>query len=312
MNRKKIIGYFFIGFCFFLFLIYQTFPYALIKENIAIEIQNTLNKEKIPLKVSIKSLKPYWLTGVEFSGVEVSNKFDSKGTLIFDNITARMSLLSLFIGNVTFDLNVYQKGGFFSSSISYPLFSLISGDKSFGKMNFYFNDFSLDNIFNQLLGILKSIDKPELALVLPIISKTTVGGKLNGFIDYHDKGPAKINLNLLKGYLNIENDALNIPIQDFSKAILNLNWNGKRITVSNESGIDSQDIKFAADGYIDTPADPNKPWQLNLLLNIVMSGEIEKDFGFLLPQLLNCPSNSILAGVMKINLVGDSNNLSCQ
>jgi type II secretion system protein N len=312
MDRKKIIGYFFIGFCFFLFLIYQTFPYTIVKENIAVEIQNVLNKEKIPLKISIKSFTPYWLTGVEFSGVEVSNKFETQGALVLDNVTARMSLLPLFIGNVTFDINIYQKNGYLSSSISFPLFSLISGNMSFGKANLYFNEFSLDSIFNQLLGVLRSLENPELALVLPIISKTTVGGNLNGIIEYREKGPAKINLSLLKGFLNIENNALNIPIQEFSKVILNLNWNGKRILVSKDSGLDSEDIKLGADGYIDTPADPNKPWQLNLLLNIVMTGQIEKDFGFLLPQLLNCPSNSILAGVMKINLMGDSNNLSCQ
>ena len=312
MDKKKFIGYFFIGCCFFFFLIYQTFPYSIVKENIAIEIQNVLNKQRIPLKINIKSLKPYWLTGIELSGVEVNNKFDSSGALVFDKVTARMSLLSLFIGNVTFDINVYQKSGYLSSSISFPLLSVISGDMSFGKVNTYFNEFSLDNIFNQLLGVIKSIANPELALVLPIITNTTVGGNLNGIIEYRDKGPAKINLNLRKGYLNIENEALNIPIQEFSKANLDVNWNGKRILVSKESGLDSQDIKIGADGFIDTPADPTKPWQLNVLLSIVMTGEIEKDFGFLLPQLLNCPSNSILAGVMKINLIGDSNNLSCQ
>ncbi len=312
MDKKKIIGYVFISFCFLFFLIYQTFPYSIVKENISIDIQKMLNKEKIPLKINIKSLKPYWLTGVELSGVELSNKFDSRGALILDNITIRMSILSLFIGNTTFDINVFQKSGYLSSSISFPLFSLISGDMSFAKAETYFNNFSLDNIFNQLLGVIKSLENPELALVLPIINKTTVGGNLNGIIEYRDKGSAKINLNLQKGYLNIENAALNIPNQEFSKANVNLNWNGKRILVSKESGFNSQDIKLGADGFIDTPEDPNKPWQLNLMLSIVMTGEIEKDFGFLLPQLLNCPSNTIIAGVMKINLLGDSNNLSCQ
>lgn len=312
MNKKKFIGYFFIGFCFFLFLIYQTFPYSIVKENIALEIQNEFNKRKIPLKITINSLKPYWLTGIELSDLEISNKFDSKETLVLDTVTIKMSLLSLIIGNVTFGINVYQERGTLFSSVSLPLFSVTSGNMVLRKANFQFNNFPLDNIFNQLLGVVKSLENPELALILPIISKTTIGGKLNGVIEYYDKGAAKINLNLVKGYLNIENETLNIPIQEFSKAHLNLNWNGKRILVAKDSGLEAQNIKLGADGFIDTPVEPNGPWQLNLSLNIVMTGKIEKDFGFLLPQLLKCSSNSVLAGVMKVNLVGDFNNLSCQ
>ena len=43
-----------------------------------------------------------------------------------------------------------------------------------------------------------------------------------------------------------------------------------------------------------------------------MTGEVEKDFGFLIPQLLNCPTNVLFAGGMKFNLVGDSSSLTCQ
>lgn len=312
MNKKKFIRYFFIGFCFFLFLIYHTFPYSIVKENIAIEIQNVLNKEKIPLNINIKNLSPYWLTGVELSEVELSHKFQNNESLKFESITARLALLPLIIGNATFDVNVYQKGGKLSSSICFPLFSMIFGNVTLGKMSLYFNEFSLDTIMGQILAVIKSMEKPQLALVLPIISKTTFGGNLNGVIEFLEKGSAKINLSLQKGYLNIANEALNIPLQEFTRANLSMNWNGKRIIVTKETGIDSQNIKLKADGFIETPEDPNKPWQFNLLLDIAMTGEIEKDFGFLLPQLLNCPANSVLAGAMKIKLVGDSSSLSCQ
>jgi hypothetical protein len=312
MNKKKIISYFILGIISFIVLIYQTFPYSLVKENIVLEVQGILNRSKFPLNFSIKTLKPYWLTGLELQGIEVSNKFDSKGALLIDNVTARLSVLSLFIGNITINLEAKQNNGILQSSITLPLFSAISGDVFVKKADANFKDFMLDNIFNQILFAVKSFEKPELALVLPIISKTSLGGKLNGNIEFQDKTFAKVNLNLKNGYLNIANESLNIPKQIFSKAMLDLNWNGKKINISNGTGFSSENIKLETNGAIDTPADPKLPWQLNLMINLVMTGEVEKDFGFIIPQLLNCPSNVILAGVMKINLVGDSSGLSCQ
>ncbi|APJ03001.1 type II secretion system protein GspN [Silvanigrella aquatica] len=312
MNRKKIIGYTLAGFCLLLFLIYHTFPYHLVKENLVSEIQKNLNKENIPIKLTVKSLRPHWLSGIKLSGVEVNDKFELKDSLKLDEIIIDISLLSLIIGNLTVDVDIYQNEGHAFTSISFPIFPLISGNPKFKEVNIEFKKFSLDSIFTQLLTIVKANEKPEMALILPIISKTTLGGSLNGFIDLYNKGPAKINLKLVNGYLNIQNEALNIPLQNFSKANIALNWDGKKIILEKETGLDSQDMKFAADGFIDTPEDPNKSWQINLALNVTMNGAIEKDFGFLIPQLLNCPANSVVAGVMKINLVGQANNLSCQ
>ena len=53
MNKKKVVGYLFIGFVSFIVLIYQTFPYAIIKENLVIEVQYLFNKSKISLNISI-------------------------------------------------------------------------------------------------------------------------------------------------------------------------------------------------------------------------------------------------------------------
>lgn len=312
MNKKKVVGYLFIGFVSFIVLIYQTFPYAIIKENLVIEVQYLFNKSKIPLNISIKSLKPYWLTGIEINGLDISNKFDSKGSLVIDSITARLSLLSLLIGNISIDINAKQGNGQIQSKVTLPLFSSLSGNVSLKGLETNFNEFALDNVFNQILYAVKSIEKPELALVLPIISKTSLGGKLNGSIDYQDTGAAKVNLNLREGYINIANESLNIPKQIFSKAIINLNWNGKRIQFGNDTGFSSENIKLETGGFIETPSDPKTPWHLNLALNLVMTGEVEKDFAFIIPQVLNCPSNVVLAGVMKINLVGDSSGLTCQ
>jgi len=235
MNKKKILGYSLLGIISFLILIYQTLPYSLIKENIVIQLQSVLNKEKIPLKVSIHSLKPYWITGIEMNDLEVSNKFNAKNSLVIDLITARVSFLSLLIGNFTINIHAKQKEGEFNSSITFPLFSILSGNVALKKADVKFNEFKLDNILDQILTSVKTLEKPEFALVLPIISKTSLGGKLNGEIDFQDKTFANVKLNLKDAYLNMANESLNIPKQLFSNANLDLNWNGKKINISKKT-----------------------------------------------------------------------------
>ena len=96
MNKKKNNRIYFIWNNFFLVILYQTFPYSLVKENIVIQVQNLLNAQKIPLNFSMLSgLRPYWVTGVEIRGLEFENKLDHNDELIIRNISARLSILPL-------------------------------------------------------------------------------------------------------------------------------------------------------------------------------------------------------------------------
>lgn len=312
MYKKKLLYLILVSSLFFFLLVYYTFPYDMLKENIVYNIQNELNKKNIPLGLNIKNLKPYWLTGVELKNIEIINKFSLNTPFKIDKMTIRISLLPILIGRISINVSVYRKQGDFDAVLTVPLVSLFSGDLSIRKIKFEFNKFSLDDLLDKIIGIIQTGEKQELALVLPILVKTSFGGNLSGLIEYNNKGPAIIDLSLLNGYLNIKNSALNIPLQNFSKANLLLNWNGKEINISNKSELISQNIKIKGEGKIETPDDPKKLWGINLLLNISLSDEVEKDFGFLLPQLLSCPSNAMFAGSMKINLIGYLNDFSCQ
>ncbi|MGY3803692.1 type II secretion system protein GspN [Pigmentibacter ruber] len=312
MNKKKIISYIFISLFAFIVILYHTFPYSLLKENIVIQVQNQLNTQKIPLTFSMISLKPYWVTGVEIRGLELENKLDHNDELVIRNITARLSLLPLLIGNITLNMNIEQRDGTIIAKVVLPLFSTLSGEASLKYLDMQAKNFKLDSIFSQLLNVIRLNEKPELALITPIIAKTKIGGRLFGTITYEEKGRAVVKLSLKESYLNTANEALNIPLQNFTTANVDFDWNGKKIQISPTTKFESEDIKFDLNGFVETPSDPKLPWHLDLGLNLKMSGQVEKDFGFLIPQLLNCPNNVIIAGLMKLRLVGDSSSLSCQ
>ena len=51
---------------------------------------------------------------------------------------------------------------------------------------------------------------------------------------------------------------------------------------------------------------------LNLEFLLILSDQIEKNFAFLIPQLLKCPSSSMVDGVMNVKLVGPISQYTCQ
>ncbi|BBH52222.1 hypothetical protein [Fluviispira sanaruensis] len=310
MKKNKLIKIIALGVLFFLVLIYKTFPYDLIKDNINKGINKAIQKEHIPLIVNIGSLKPYWITGIELNNIEIKNALDNASPLLLDEVIIKFSLLPLLIGHVSTDIIIYQVGGTAYTSASVSLIDAFSGILTLKSIDIFLTRFPLGEIFSQFLGVIRSSNKAEYAVLTPVISKTTLGGNLNGKIKYREKY-GKINLTLEKAFLNISNETLNIPKQDFSKAAFNLKWDGKRYAIDNNTELQAQNVSIKAGGFWETSKNPSDPTHINLEFKINMSGVIEKDFGFLIPQFLNCSPTSLINGKMNISLVGDAHNFAC-
>ena len=113
----RYVGYpMFFLLCFVLFA-YWTFPYARVKDFVIQEVEMPLNgrsgqREASGYELEIVDLAPSWFTGVELTGVSLSKPSDEPDGLpsqvTFEHIHARVSLLSLLVGDVaaTFDVSV--------------------------------------------------------------------------------------------------------------------------------------------------------------------------------------------------------------
>lgn len=119
IGRKlgRYVGYpmFFIV-CFVLFT-YWTFPYERVKDFIIQEVEMPMNsrsgqREASGYELEIIDLAPSWFTGVELTGVSLSKASDDPeappAQVTFEYINARVSLLSLLVGDIaaTFDTRV--------------------------------------------------------------------------------------------------------------------------------------------------------------------------------------------------------------
>ncbi|KAB8027404.1 hypothetical protein [Fluviispira multicolorata] len=310
MNKKKLIKIITFGVFFFLILLYKTFPYDLIKDNLSRKINLAIQKEKIPLVVKIGDIKPYWVTGLELNDVEVKNILDDSPPFILNNVIVKLSVLPFIIGRISIDLKALQTGGTLYTSASISLIDALSGIVTLKYLDVFLTNFPLNTIFSQFLSVIKSSNKTEFAVLTPVISKTTMGGNLNGKIKFRENY-ANIRLTLDKAYLNIQNETLNIPKQDFSKAAVNIKWDSKRFYLDKEIELKTQNVSINVGGFWETFPDPTKPTQISLDLKINLSGVIEKDFGFLIPQFLNCSPNILINGNMNVSLVGEANNFTC-
>lgn len=308
MNYKKI-AYIAVTVVMTFLFIYILFPYKLVTEVVVGKIQTYLNQMNTGLKIQADSISGYWLTGVQAKNLQISNQEQPNKTLTIDNLTARMSVLPLFIGRINVNTNIEIDDGFGEIFVSLSLIDLISQKLNIKSIQAEFDDFKLDNIFSQLLYVLKNNDDPNFSLIVPIISDSSIGGFLNGDLNYKSKAhyASNLNLQIKKAFLDINNETLGIPKQNFKTANIDVTLKDSIVTISKNTAFSTQNISFSANGMIDK----TKKQNLNIKLNISLSGPIEKNFGFLLPQLLKCPSSSMIGGIMNVQLTGTADKLSC-
>ena len=126
MKRKKILLYISASALFFIFLLYNLFPYFLLKEVLINEIQVNLQKSQLHFYVDAESLKPYWFTGVEFKNVHLNEVQNSVPPILIDKLNARISVFPLLIGDLKINSTLVQKDGSADLSFSLPLFSVSS------------------------------------------------------------------------------------------------------------------------------------------------------------------------------------------
>jgi type II secretion system protein N len=315
MKRKKIPIYIGAGALFFIFLLYNLFPYFLLKEVLINEIQVNLQKSQLHFYVDAESLKPYWFTGVEFKNVHLNEVQNSVPPILIDKLNARISVFPLLIGDLKINSTLVQKDGSADLSFSLPLFSALFGTPHLKRAEVHFSKFPIDDLISQMRVSLGNKKDTTTAFLYPVISNATAGGYLNGDVDFINTGSkksSKIDLAIENGYLNINNHNLNIPKQNFSAAGVHMTWDGNSLVVQKGSKFVAQNISFDASGSLTSSGADNVPLQANLNLNIKLSGEMEKNFGFLLPQILRCPAGVVSGGSMNIQLIGPVNNLVCQ
>lgn len=313
---KRILSYTLLGLFSFFFFLYVTFPYGVIKEVIVDKATRQIQSSGLPVRLSIGSLEPYWLTGVQLENVNLTNVSSQNANLRFGIVRARLKLLSLFVGNISVNVYMTQVGGSLDLDVALPLSTVLAGAPSPSWAEIEIKSFSTDPFFNHALAYAAASTDPAMVLVAPLLSKTSIGGQITGQISFSNDNPehfgnAKGNfeISVNEGFLHIADETLKIRRQAFETADIDLSFENNALVIGEQTRFAAQDIEIGLNGRLTLPNLSRQAPQANFNLMLTMRDKIEESLGFIVPNMLRCPP--LQEGVLNTNLSGPLTNMTC-
>ena len=304
-----------IGALSFLLFLYLTFPYGVIKEVAVSQIAEVLRSAGYPVRVSIGSLRPYWFTGIQLKDVKVVNSTDSAASLSLGEVTFRLNVLPLLWGTAKIEGKITQAGGSVELSADVPLLAAAKGISSPSDAQVKFKSFALDPFINHILAVAKGSKDPAMVLVLPLLATTTVGGALNGDIQlensdvsHFSKAKGSVKLKIQNAFFHINDNTLKIPRQEFKDANIELGFENNAVLVKDVK-LKAEDIGIVLAGRVALPEIAGNPPLAELDMELSMHGEIDKNLGFIVPNMMRC--KPLTAGELKAKLSGPISQISC-
>jgi len=311
----RYASYLAIGLASFLLFLYMTFPYGILKELLTAKISQSLVASGIPMRVSIGKMAPYWFTGVSIKNLSLSQMASSETKLTFSEVKARLNILPLFIGRISLSSEISQGSGQVSAHVSIPLLAALNGGTP-KEIVADFKSFSLDAFFQQGFAYAKNSKETAMLLLQPILAKSSAGGQLSGRISFLNNDPnnpstgiSDVKLSLLKGYLHIDDNTLQIPRQNFNTAKFSVHMENNHIHIDQSTQFAAEDLDINLGGKVNLNG-PNGQPDADLKLILKMGGQIEKNLGLILPNVLRCPP--LKNGHLHVRLQGPLSNMACR
>jgi len=273
---SNIIIYLVVGILSFLFFLYLSFPYNVLKETIAIRLS-----EASGLSVSINNLGPRLVVGLKAEGVKLSSR--SGKDIDLKSLSAQVSLLYLFIGKVQVNFEIVDSAdGNLDLDVGFGLFDLISGMAVPSSLSMTSQSFIVGNLVE--LGIRMQGASPTMSpLVKPLLEKISVTGKLNSKVDFSfntsdfSRSTGTMSISLVDA--NVEFDpSMQIPGQKFESAVIKANAQGGNFTFDPASRFKSKDLDIAFLGKI---IEKSKIQQsvIDMQIKVELFKELKNTFG---------------------------------
>jgi len=290
MSRKSVFISLFIF--SFLFFVYWTFPYEVIKESVTSEISRSTG-----MNVFIKSLGPNFPFGIEANGVQLESGVAGVAAEL-QAVDVNVSVPWLALGQLKLIVSVEgPKGkGTLDLATRLSLLSMVSGKPLMPSMiMFEADEFPLDNFVKFLLAYV-STGPGANPMIAPLLAKIGFTGKLNANIDLDlDVGePTQSNgtleIKFSDASLILSDPSLALPDQKFSKALIRARLDSGTLAFDDASGLTAEELDFGLQGRVTLrPVLPSS--MLDLKLPIKLSGGLQSSFGFILGAISGGASN---------------------
>ena len=294
-SRLGLIG---LGVFSFLFFLYLTFPYQVLKESIT----SSLNKQT-SYNIRIGELSSHFPIGVELDNLKISSP-GQINSLTVKRVVASVSLWRLLLGQLglSFELESSNKKTL-DVDLVFKIFSLMDGVVAPSKISLASDGFQIDGYLDFALTNIASAPgaNPLLSGLLTqiqLVGKLVGSAELDLDIDSPNRSKGEMLLRLADGMLTINDPSLNIAPQKFSKFVLQSQMKDAKFEIDENSGFVTQEMNVDLDGRIDLKnnfADS----QLNVNLSVKLDKSLKQSLGLIVEIVMGGQD-----GQGKIRIVG--------
>jgi len=287
---KFFRGYlFYCGFFIFsfLFFIYLSFPYAILKEAVVSKLSQATG-----YSIRVKSLGPNLPLGFYAEGVQVGITDASDG-LDLKSLEFDISLLSLLVGSISGNAELTSTNdGYFEVDVDFSIFDLFARSFIPSYISFEAEKFELNSVFRLIFAV---IDQKFPGFGFVSSTKGNLNGKMEVSLDTSDvtQSSGSMQISLKPASLALD-ESFKLGIQNFEKAKIQADMKSGEVKIKKKSGFKSQLLQIALDGNVKL----KKPLYSSSL-NVKIGVELFKDLKDQIGPLLGSFSGS---GDGKINV----------
>ena len=268
----------------FMFFLYWSFPYGVLKEMISTQIQLSTGTV-----VRIGELGPAFPFGFRAEDLEIGG---SNGKNVqFQTATVRVNLLSLLLLNLSVNLELVAKNnGSFDGDVAFSIPAILKGGIGVpSKISFTAKSFPLDDLVSY--GIRQAASH-GLGGEAGGSFITAIGfrGKLNGDVslDLDSSSPAqstgKVKLAFNDAALMLSHEPIGLPDQVFKSAQLAMDLSGGVLKIDPATRFTGQELDLGADGRV-TLKNPMGRSEMDVKVFVKLSGGLSEKFGWVMEGL---------------------------
>jgi type II secretion system protein N len=299
-NPKVIVGMVAIFVVSFLFFLYLSFPYGVLKEAIATQVQLATG-----VTLRMESFGPAFPFGFTAEGVELykgqSARFKVK------SVSARFSIWQLFALRLGAGIDIEDpKGGDLDMSVGFGLLDVLTGNLNLpSKVVLSAKGFNIESLTAFLIQV--AVDGGVGGAVAgPLLGKLGFRGKLTGNIDLslNSKSPAQssgdVKVNLSEAVLVLSDPSLNFPDQAFKTAQITAVLGNGVLNIDPTTRFTTADLEMGVDGKVALrPQMTNS--DLSLKGFVKLHGLLGEQYGMLIDGLSNGMSKN---GSLSLQIAG--------
>ena len=304
MRTAGFVLFFIVSFIFFL---YFTFPYEVLKETIASEVSAASG-----FNVRIGKLDSKFPIGIEAKDVVIGAGSDK--AVQISKLKARVSVLWLLVGRISVSTEIQDKGGgVLSADVALNAFKLIFSQNFIPSyVELECEQFSIGQWIDFTLTVLSKGSNMN-PLVGPLLTKLGFIGKLKADVevDLDSSDPAqssgKADIQLKDATLILSDPTFNLPDQKFSKASIQAKMSQGSLVVEKGSGFFANDFVLEMNGKMLLKALLSKS-TLDFGVKISLKKALKEQFGSILDAIMGGSKE----GEINIKISGNLSNPNIQ